>query len=142
MLWIKVFHIIFMVLWFSGLFYLPRIFVYHANSSDTQMNERFLLMEKKLYYGVLHPGAALTLLLGFSLLYLNWDLYIQAPWLHLKLALVFCLLGFQFYLGHLLKNFARHRNTKSAVFYRWLNELPTLALLGIIFLVVLKPRFF
>lgn len=142
MLWIKAFHIISMVIWFSGLFYLPRLFVYHASSRDAKMNERFLLMEKKLYYFVTHPGAALTILFGIILVYANWSSDLHSTWLQIKLSLVLLLLAYQFYLGCLLRNFARNRNKRSAVFYRWINELPTLVLIGIVLLVVIKPHFF
>lgn len=142
MLWIKAFHLISMVIWFSGLFYLPRVFVYHAGTRDPQMQEHFLIMEKKLYYGLLHPGAAATIFFGAILLYLNRSADLKAGWLHLKLALVLLLFLYQFYLGRCLGSFIRNTNHHSSVFYRWLNEVPTFFLLAIVFLVVLKPRFF
>ena len=142
MLWIKAFHIIAMVVWFSGLFYLPRLFVYHASTRDPAMQARFVVMEKKLYYYVTHPAMAATLLFGGILLYQNRAADLHASWLHLKLALVFLLFCYHFYLGRCLTQFALGRNRHSAVFYRWFNEVPTLFLLAIVFLAVLRPRIF
>lgn len=142
MLWIKAFHLIALTIWFGGLFYLPRLFVYHAQTDNPQMQERFGLMEKKLYYAVLHPGATATVIFGFILLYFHRATDLHAPWLHLKLTLVCLLLLYQFYLGHCYRSFRDKRNTRSAVFYRYLNELPTLFLIAIVLLVVLKPRLF
>lgn len=141
-LWIKALHIISMVVWFSGLFYLPRLFVYHAMSRDAKMNERFMLMEKRLYYFVTWPGAILTILFGTALLYLNTGNALHTSWLQIKLGLVLLLLAYHFFLGHLLRSFLEGRNRHSAAFYRWLNELPTLFLISIVFLVVIKPRLF
>ncbi len=140
MLWIKAFHLIAMTLWFSGLFYLPRLFVYHAGTRDKLMHEHFCLMEKKLYYGVLHPAATATLIFGFILLYDHRDFDLRAPWMHLKLSLVFLLLFYQFYLGRCYRKLRDKVNTHSPLFYRWLNEIPTLFLIAIILLVMLKPH--
>ena len=136
MLWIKAFHIIFMVTWFAGLFYLPRLFVYHAASTDEVSIERFKIMERKLYYGIMTPGAVATLLFGFWL----WLGYgFGGGWLHAKLALVAVLVVYHVYCGKLLVDFRHDRNRHSHVFYRWLNELPVLILIAIVLLVVLKP---
>lgn len=141
MLWIKAFHIISLVIWFSGLFYLPRLFVYHAGTRDEKTNERFLVMEKKLYFWVTNPGAACTLLFGTILLYMNPATILRATWLQLKLVLVLFLLLYHFYLGYLLWRFIKRNNHHSTTFYRWLNEIPTLFLISIILLVILKPAF-
>lgn len=138
-LWLKALHIIFVVTWFSGLFYLPRLFVYHAMSDDTISIERFKIMERKLYYGIATPGAILSLLFGFGLLHTNLHYYVHAPWFHLKMALVFVVIFYHLYCGYLLRCFRNDNNTFSHVFYRWLNELPVVLLIGIVFLVVLKP---
>jgi putative membrane protein len=136
MLWIKAFHIIFMVTWFAGLFYLPRLFVYHASSTDAVSIERFKVMERKLYYGIMTPGAVATLLFGFWL----WLGYgFSGGWLHAKLALVAVLVVYHLYCGKLLGDFRHDRNRHGHVFYRWLNELPVLILIAIVLLVVLKP---
>lgn len=139
MLWIKALHIISMVTWFAGLFYLPRLFVYHAEAHDSISIERFKIMERKLFFGITTPGAFLTLLFGTLLLLDHWRLYLQMPWMHAKLALVILLIVYHIYLGKLLFDFKQDRNTHGHVFYRWLNEVPVLFLAGIVLLVVLKP---
>jgi putative membrane protein len=140
MLWVKAFHIIAMVTWFGGLFYLPRLFVYHAMSTDQISQERFKIMERKLYYGIMAPGAILTLLLGLWLLSAyGWQLYKTALWLHLKLGFVLILILYHLYCGYLRRRFQRNQNKYSHVFYRWLNEFPVLLLIGIVILAVVKP---
>ncbi|MES1981289.1 MAG: protoporphyrinogen oxidase HemJ [Pseudomonadota bacterium] len=136
MLWIKSFHVIFMVTWFAGLFYLPRLFVYHAMSSDSTSIERFKIMERKLYFGIMTPGAVLTVLLGLWL----WLGYgITGIWMHIKFTLVLLLLAYHWYCGKLLRDFKHDRNTRSHVFYRWFNEFPVLLLIVIVILVIVKP---
>ncbi len=136
MLWVKAFHIIFMVSWFAGLFYLPRLFVYHAMTEDEAGNERFKVMERKLYYFIT-PFMILTVVLGLWLMF-DWQLY-SSVWMQIKLLLVGILLGYHFYCGHLVKVFANDQSRKSHVWYRWFNELPVLVLTAIVILVVLKP---
>ena len=136
MLWIKSFHIIFMVTWFAGLFYLPRLFVYHAMSEDTASRERFKLMERKLFYGIMTPGALLTIAFGLWL-WLGYGFY--GGWLHAKMALVAVLVAYHGYCGKLVVDFKHDRNCHGHVFYRWLNELPVLLLIAIILLVELQP---
>ena len=139
MLVLKSLHIIFMVTWFAGLFYLPRLYVYHAMApADDRVGiERFKTMERKLYYGIMTPGAILTIVSGLWL----WLGYgIDGRWLHAKMTLVALLVAFHVYLGVLLRAFARDRNRHGHVFYRWLNEIPALPILvGVVFLVVMKP---
>ena len=139
MLVVKSLHIIFMVTWFAGLFYLPRLFVYHASAGpDDRIGiERFKMMERKLYRGIMTPAATLTIAFGLWL----WLGYgITGGWLYAKLALVALLIAFHIYLGMLLRDFERDRNRHSHVFYRWLNEIPALPILvAIVFLVVMKP---
>ena len=136
MLWIKAFHIIFMVTWFAGLFYLPRLFVYHAMSDDAPSIARFKIMERKLFFGIMTPGAILTI--GFGL-WLMLGYGFNGGWLHAKLALVLLLVVYHAYCGKLLLDFKHDRNRHSHVFYRWLNEAPVLALAAIVILVVVKP---
>jgi putative membrane protein len=128
-----------MVAWFAGLFYMPRLFVYHAQATDVVSIERFKVMERKLYYGIMTPCMVLTLGLGLWL----WGGYrigFGAGWMHAKLALVAVLVAQHIYLGKLMIDFKHDRNRHSHVFYRWLNEIPTLpALIGIVILVVVKP---
>lgn len=140
MLWIKAFHLIFMVSWFAGLFYLPRLFVYHAMSEDAISIARFKLMERKLYYGIMTPGAVLTIALGLWLLFAyGLELYRSAIWLHLKLGLVVLLIGFHLYCGYLRKQFYLNKNRHSHVFYRWINEIPLVFLIAIVVLTIVKP---
>ena len=136
MLWIKSFHIIFMVTWFAGLFYLPRLFVYHAMSEDAPSRERFKLMERKLFYGIMTPGAVLTIAFGVWL-WLGYGFY--GGWLHAKMALVAVLVAYHAYCGKLMADFKHDRNRHGHVFYRWLNELPVVLLIAIILLVELQP---
>jgi putative membrane protein len=136
MLWIKAWHVIFMVTWFAGLFYLPRLYVYHAMSDDEASNTRFKIMERKLFYGIMTPGAVLTI--GFGL-WLMLQGGFSGGWLHAKLSLVLLLVIYHIYCGKLLLDFKHNRNQHSHVFYRWLNEAPVVALIGIVILVVVKP---
>ena len=136
MLWIKALHISFMVTWFAGLFYLPRLFVYHAMSSDAPSIERFKIMERKLYFGIMTPGAVLTITFGLWL----WLGYgISGGWMHAKLFLVLILIFYHLYCGKLVDDFKHDRNQFGHVFYRWFNEFPVLILFAIIILVVVKP---
>ncbi len=136
MLWLKALHIIFMVTWFAGLFYLPRLFVYHAMSDDVASIERFKVMERKLYYGITTPGAVLTIVFG-TWLWLGYGF--SGGWLHAKLALVAVLVGYHLWCGHLVRRFRDDANTRGHVFYRWFNEFPVLLLVAIVILVVVKP---
>jgi protoporphyrinogen IX oxidase len=139
MLWLKALHIIAMVAWFSGLFYLPRLFVYHAMSDDLISIARFKVMERKLYYGITTPSAILTAIFGFWMIALYPQAYFTMGWMHTKLLLVFVLFCYHIYCGRLLKHFAKDANQHSHVFYRWFNEFPVLLLAGIVILVVVKP---
>ncbi len=139
MRWILAFHIIFMVAWFAGLFYLPRLFVYHTMSSDSISIKRFKIMERKLFFGIMTPAGILTTLFGVWLLALNSNVYFQQGWMHGKLALVVLLWGYHLYCAKLLKDFKHDRNRFSPGFYRWFNEVPTLLLIGIVILVIVKP---
>lgn len=136
MLWVKSFHIVFMVAWFAGLFYLPRLFVYHAQATDDSAIATFKVMERKLYRGIMTPCMVLTLALGLWL----WLGYgISGKWLFAKLVFVGLLISHHFWLGNLVKVFARDANARTHVFYRWINELPLLYLIAIVILVVVKP---
>ena len=136
MLWIKALHIVFVVTWFAGLFYLPRLFVYHAQSEDAASRERFKVMERKLYRGIMLPSMVLAIAFGVWL----WLGYgFRGDWLRAKLVLVVVLISYHFWMGALLKDFARDANRRSHVFYRWVNELPVVLLVAIVVLVVVKP---
>lgn len=136
MLWVKSFHIVFVVAWFAGLFYLPRLFVYHALTTDSAGIERFKIMERKLYYGIMTPSAVVAVVLGLWL----WLGYgITGTWLHAKLALVVLLIAYHGYCGKLLADFKRDCNRHGHVYYRWFNEVPVLILIAVVILVVVKP---
>lgn len=139
LLWLKAFHVIAVVCWFAGLFYLPRLFVYHAQTDDAAGRERFKVMERKLYRGIMWPSLLLTVVLGSWMLVENWAFYKTQGWLHAKLSLVALLVIYHLFCGHFLRAFAQDRNSKSHVFYRVFNELPVLALVAIVILVVVRP---
>ncbi|MDX2164144.1 MAG: protoporphyrinogen oxidase HemJ [Gammaproteobacteria bacterium] len=137
MLWILAFHIVSIVMWFAGLFYLPRLFVYHSMIQDELGNARFKVMEKKLYV-MTTIGLFLTVLFGFLLLRVEPQL-IYAGWFQIKLFLVLTLLIYHFYCGYLVKIFRENENHRSHVFYRWVNEYPTIILIIVVILAVVKP---
>lgn len=139
MLWVKAFHIISIITWFAALFYLPRLFVYHAMSDDKISIERFKVMEHKLYYGIMMPSFILATLLGSWMVVDNWEFYVTQYWLHVKLVLVVLLIIYHFYCGHLLAVFKADKNTQSHIFYRWFNEFPVLLLVVIVIFIVVKP---
>ena len=129
-----------MVTWFAGLFYLPRLFVYHAMSDDEVGVERFKTMERKLYFGIMTPGAVLTLVFGTWLtLYNGWATYMMQTWFQVKLLLLLLLAGYHIYCGKLLKDFRLDCNRRSHLWYRWFNEVPVIFLIAIILLAVYKP---
>ena len=138
MLWLKAFHIVAVICWFAGLFYLPRLFVYHAQSADGISIARFKIMERKLYRGIMWPSLVMTVVFGTWMVALVPD-YLRNGWLHAKLALVALLIVYHFACGHFLKQFRDDRNTRSHTFYRVFNELPVLLLVAIVILVVVKP---
>lgn len=137
MLLVKSLHLVFLVTWFAGLFYLPRLFVYHAQASDRISIERFKVMERKLYWGIATPGGVLTVAFGLWL-WLGW-FQGAGLWLHAKLALVAALVAYHVWCGKLMIDFRNERNTRSHLWYRWFNEAPTVLLVAIVLLVVLKP---
>ena len=137
-LWAKALHIIFMVCWFAGLFYLPRLFVNHAMAEHEATRRQLAVMERKLYRFVT-PFAWLTAIFGFWMLWLGWDAYRAQGWMHLKLLLVALLAVYHVACGRLVRVFAEDRNTRGHVFYRWFNELPVLVLFGAVILVVVRP---
>lgn len=139
MLWLKALHLIFMVTWFAGLFYLPRLFVYHAESFDPISKERFKVMERKLFFGIMTPGMIMTLLFGlWMLIGYDWA-YLSAGWLQVKLVLLGLTLVYHYHCWLWLIDFKHDCNRRSHVFYRWMNEIPVLFLVGIIILAVVKP---
>jgi putative membrane protein len=136
-LWLKAFHVVFVVTWFAGLFYLPRLFVYHAAATDRASLERFVVMERRLY-GIMSIGAALAILFGISMLVAQ-PAYLTLGWLRTKLVLVVLLIGYHHYCRALMRAFAEARNTKSQKWLRMFNEAPALFLIAIVILAVVKP---
>lgn len=137
MLWIKAFHVIFMVTWFAGLFYLPRLFVYHIEATTEAEHQRFCTMERKLY-AISLIGMVLTWAFGIWMIMLAPE-YMKMGWLHAKLALVVALSGYQGWLKANLRKFAAHTNTRSGTFWRWANEVPAVVLIAVVILVIVKP---
>ena|SRR3990167_1681061 len=139
MLWVKAFHLISMVAWFAGLFYLPRLFVYHADTEDVLSSARFKVMERRLYYGIMWPAGLLTT--GFGLwLMIKYEPYLmQMLWMRAKLSLVLFVWVYHVCCGVLMQRFEANKNKYSTLFFRLFNELPTLFLIAIILLVVVKP---
>lgn len=138
MLWLKALHIISVVAWFAGLFYLPRLFVYHADAKPgSELSETLKVMEHRLLTAIMTPAMAAVWILGLTLAW--WEGAFGDHWLHAKLLLVFLLSGFQGALSRWTRDFAADRNTRSAKFYRIANEVPTVFLILIVLLVVLKP---
>ena len=135
MLLYKTLHIIFMVTWFAGLFYLPRLFVYHAQSEDQISKDRFIIMERKLFWGIMTPGAILTILFGVLLI----EYHGMSYWLKMKIFLVFLLALYHIWCGILLEKFKADRNPHGHVWYRIFNEVPVIFLVLIVALVVYKP---
>ena len=137
MLWIKALHIVFVVTWFAGLFYLPRLFIYHAESDNAAVRAQLQVMQRRLL-GITHIGGALALTFGIWTLILVPS-YLHQGWLHAKLALVLGLVAYHAYLAHLVKQFGEDRNTRSSRCLRVFNEVPALFLIAIVLLAVLKP---
>ncbi len=133
--WLQSLHVIFMVTWFAGLFYLPRLFVYHAMTDDAPGHERFKVMERKLFFGIMTPGAIITIAFGASMLALIPG-YLQEPWMHFKLTLVALLVAYHIWCGKLVMDFAHDRNARDHRWYRWFNEVPVPILVGTVILVI------
>ncbi len=138
-LWVKAFHVIAMVAWFAGLFYLPRLFVYHSSTADVISIDRFKLMERRLFYAITYPAAVATTLLGVWLLAMNWQGYLSAGWMHVKLTAVLMLWGYHGLCGRYLRQFRDDKNKRSERFYRLFNEIPTILLFIIVVMVIVRP---
>jgi putative membrane protein len=141
MLWVKALHIIAVICWFAALFYLPRLLVYHSMAEDATSRERFKVMERKLYRGIMTPSMIATLLFGLWLIHYNPAYYLQAGWMHVKLASVVLLIAYHFACGYFLRQFRDDQNVRSHKFFRVFNEAPVLLLVLIVIMVVVKPTF-
>jgi len=138
MLWTKAFHIIFVVTWFAGLFYLPRLFVYHAQGPDKKTVTLFKIMERRLLI-MTHIGGALAALFGLWTLASGWEAYLSQGWMHAKLIFVALLIGYHFWCARLVRAFREDRNTHDERWYRLFNEAPSVILIAVVILVVVKP---
>ena len=137
--WIEALHIISVVCWFAALFYLPRLFVYHAQAEDLISTERFKIMERKLYRGIATPAMVASLCFGIWLVSLAPQYYLSQPWFLVKVGLVLLLVGYHGMCWHFLVQFREDLNHRSHVFYRWFNEMPVALLAGIVVMVVVRP---
>ncbi len=137
MLWLKAFHVVFVVTWFAGLFYLPRLFIYHAGATDAVGIERFVVMERRLF-SIMTLGATLAVVFGVSMIVAAPG-YLHFGWLHLKLTLVAALIGYHFWCRALMAALREGRNTRSQRWLRLFNEVPALLLIAIVILAVVKP---
>ncbi len=137
---LKTLHLVFLVTWFAGLFYLPRLFVYHAEAEDRISLDRFKTMESRLYRIIMTPSAVLTLVFGAGLLAISWSQYINALWFWCKLVLVVVLYGYHGFCGRVIRRFAADEKPFSSRFFRWFNEIPTLLLIFTVALAVFRPQ--
>ena len=137
-LFLKALHLIAVICWFAGLFYLPRLFVYHAMSEDGISNARFKIMEQKLYWGIMTPALLLTVFFGVWMI-VQTPHYLTSTWMQLKLTLVGGLVAYHVVCGVFVKTFSEDQNTRSHIFYRWFNEVPVFFLIAIVLLAVIKP---
>ena len=138
-LWLKAIHIIFVVTWFAGLFYMPRLFVYHSTATDDISRERFKLMQHKLYRVIMNPSMIGTLVFGIWLFVESWQAYSTQGWIWVKIVLVIALIGYHHYCLRIIKAFADDRVLHSEKFFRIFNELPALVLVVAVIMVVVKP---
>ncbi len=137
--WVEALHVISVICWFAAIFYLPRLFVYHAMAEDAISRERFKVMERKLYRGIGTPSMIATLVFGGWLFALSPEYFLRAGWFQAKMALVLLLVIYHHLCLYYMKQFRRDANTRSHVFYRWFNEMPVFMLVGIVILVIVKP---
>ncbi|MEH6544141.1 MAG: protoporphyrinogen oxidase HemJ [Porticoccaceae bacterium] len=137
--WIEVLHIISVICWFAALFYLPRLFVYHASAEDAVGIERFKIMERKLLRGIANPAMVATLVFGIWLASLAPDYYLHQAWFWVKVSMVSLLVIYHFACIYFMKQFRDDKNTRSHVFYRWFNEVPVVILIVVVIMVVIRP---
>jgi putative membrane protein len=139
MLWIKAFHIIAVICWFSAIFYLPRLYVYHVLSDDQISIDRFMVMESKLFWGIMTPSAVATVFLGGWLISLNPNYFFSATWMQLKLGFVCGLLVYHYLCWHYMMQLRENICDKTHRFFRFFNEVPVLVMVAVVLLVVIKP---
>lgn len=137
--YIKALHIVAMVCWFAGIFYLPRLFVYHAMSDDSLSQERFAIMERKLYRGIMNPSMMATWILGLSMIVTDWQVYQSQGWLHAKITLVVLLTIYHILCGRYRIKLITNPQFKTHIYWRWFNEIPVFILIAVVILAVVKP---
>lgn len=137
--YIKAFHVISMVCWFAGIFYLPRLFVYHAMSDDTPSQEQFVIMQRKLYLGIMTPAMIATWSFGIIMISQAPKIYLTQGWLHAKLVLVLLLTFYHFACGWFRLKLINNPKYKSHTYWRWFNEIPVFILIAVVVLVIVKP---
>jgi len=137
-LWLKAFHVIFMVTWFAGLFYLPRLFIYHSMDENKSSFELFTLMEKRLF-GIMTLGALLTIIFGVALVVMNWSYLFASTWFIVKFIFIIALLGYHYWCFKIMLRFREGRNQRTHTWYRWFNEAPAIALIVIVVMVIVRP---
>lgn len=137
-LWLKALHVVFMVTWFAGLFYLPRLYIYHAMDENKSSFELFKVMEKRLF-GIMTIGALLTVLFGTAVLVMNWSYFMSTIWFPVKFLFVLALFGYHFWCYRIMLEFREERNKRSHIWYRWFNEAPAVALIVIVVMVIVRP---
>lgn len=140
-LWFKAWHIISLVCWYAGIFYLPRLFVYHAMSDDNISKERFVIMERKLYRGIMTPAMIATWIFGLLMLSIGWEAYKVQIWLHIKISLIILLTIYHLMCGYFRVKLVNNSHYKSHVYWRWFNEIPVFILIAVVCLVIIKPQF-
>ncbi len=140
-LWFKAWHIISLVCWYAGIFYLPRLFVYHAMSDDNISKERFVIMERKLYRGIMTPAMIATWIFGLLMLSIGWEAYKVQIWLHIKISLIILLTIYHLMCGYFRVKLINNSHYKSHVYWRWFNEIPVFILIAVVCLVIIKPQF-
>lgn len=140
-LWFKAWHIISLVCWYAGIFYLPRLFVYHAMSDDNISKERFIIMERKLYRGIMTPAMIATWIFGLLMLSIGWEAYKVQIWLHIKISLIILLTIYHLMCGYFRVKLINNSHYKSHVYWRWFNEIPVFILIAVVCLVIIKPQF-
>ncbi len=140
-LWFKAWHIISLVCWYAGIFYLPRLFVYHAMSDDNISKERFVIMERKLYRGIMTPAMIATWIFGLLMLSIGWEAYKVQIWLHIKISLIILLTIYHLMCGYFRVKLINNSHYKSHIYWRWFNEIPVFILIAVVCLVIIKPQF-
>lgn len=140
MLWAKALHFIFAVTWFAGIFYLPRLFVYHTRANSNEEYERFCEMERKLFYAIMTPGGVLALVFGFTMIFgYAWESFHSDGWLHVKLTCIALLVGYHIQCWRWMNDYKNNNNKHTEKYFRAINEIPSLILFAIVIMATVRP---